>query len=79
VFRRANDLLLTNGIGYENGSATPFNDRGELVFGASFLDGSSGVFVTSAVAVIPEPSSFALVALGFVGVVGVVALRRRRR
>ena len=36
-----------------------FNDRGDLGFGASFTDGTSGSFVSGRVA-IPEPSSGAM-------------------
>jgi hypothetical protein len=50
-----------------------FNDQGETAFAAYFSDGSSGVFVSSAVAV-PEPTSLALLLLG-----GLLLLSRRFR
>lgn len=58
--------LLTFGhdsrVGESNRRSGPFNKLGQLVFAASFTDGSSGVFVSNAVAV-PEPSSLLIFAL----------------
>jgi len=62
-FRTVNDLVLT-GIGSSSGGkSSGFNDQGQLAFWASFTDGSSGVFISNAVAV-PEPATFALAAIG---------------
>lgn len=46
----------------ENGRPSSFNDLGELVFRATFTDGSQGVFVSNLVAV-PEPGSLLMLAL----------------
>ncbi len=47
-----------------NGASKPssFNDLGQIVFEASFTDGSNGVFVSNLVAV-PEPSALCLLSL----------------
>lgn len=62
-FRTIEYLLLPDNIFYGSGNndglRSPFNNRGELVFEALFDDGTSGIFVSSAVAV-PEPTSAAL-------------------
>ncbi len=55
VFRTIATLNFVGGGGNETGATSGFNDRGELAFFASFTDGSSGIFVSSKVA-IPEPS-----------------------
>ncbi len=47
--------------GNEDGWPSMFNDAGQLVFQASFVDGSSGVFVSHVGAVVPEPRAIALV------------------
>jgi hypothetical protein len=39
--------------GNAEGRATPFNNLGQVAFTASFTDGSSGVFVSNAVALLP--------------------------
>jgi hypothetical protein len=44
-------------------NSTALNELGQLVFVARFTDGSSGIFVSNAVAV-PEPSTIALLLLG---------------
>lgn len=69
------DLRLISDFGFQvatgvgHGMPRSFNDAGELVFGLTFADGTSGVFT----ATIPEPASaFALCVLG-------AALIRRRR
>lgn len=48
-FLEAN-LSGPTGTGNEDGRRSPFNDLGQLAFWASFTDGSSGVFVSNAVA-----------------------------
>lgn len=53
------------GIGQTgNGDGRPsiFNDRGQIVFSATFIDGSSGVFISN-VAAVPEPTGMAGVLL----------------
>jgi hypothetical protein len=44
-------------------TSNSFNARGQLIFRASFMDGSDGVFVFNGV-IIPEPSSPVLLVLG---------------
>ncbi|MEZ6072461.1 MAG: PEP-CTERM sorting domain-containing protein [Pirellulales bacterium] len=58
--------------GNQDGRNSLFNDRGQVAFGATFTDGTSGIFVSNAVAV-PEPASLMLFA------VGATLLRRRCR
>ncbi len=59
------DLSFVSGSGNEDGRRRGFNDAGQLAFWASFTDGTSGVFVSTAVA-IPEPSALALFVCGCV-------------
>lgn len=56
--------------GGQDGGVIQFNNNGDLAFGLSFTDGTSGNFVVH----IPAPGSAGLLALG-----GLVAARRRRR
>ncbi len=51
--------------GHENNFSSGFSDDGSVGFAASFLDGSSGVFVTQ---LVPEPSSLVLMGIGIVAV-----------
>lgn len=70
-------LKMFHQLGYsgnEDGRASSFNDRGEIVFAARFTDGSSGVFVSDRVA-IPEPTTAALAMLALT----VLAPRRAPR
>ncbi|HYO23341.1 MAG TPA: choice-of-anchor tandem repeat NxxGxxAF-containing protein, partial [Lacipirellulaceae bacterium] len=60
----------------ERGAASQFNNRGQLLFSATFTDGSSGVFISNEVA-IPEPDG-ALIAASWV-MVQVATKRRRTR
>ena len=53
--REINSLSFFANIGDGNGGASPFNDRGQLAFGATFTDGTSGVFISNLVAELPEP------------------------
>ncbi len=57
-------------FGHLNNVSSGFGDDGRIAFEASFLDGSTGVFVTS---VVPEPSTLLLL------VVGAIALLWRFR
>src|SRR5262249_3118000 len=45
------------------GTSEGFNNLGQVAFVANFTDGSSGIFVSDAVAV-PEPQSIAIAAIG---------------
>jgi hypothetical protein len=57
---------FTSATGNADGRPSGFNDLGQISFVAFFTDGTSGVFVSRAVAV-PEPSTLvaACVALGY--------------
>ena len=61
-FRTIQSVSFVANSGNEDGRRSGFNDSGQLVFAARFTDGSSGVFVSNAVA-IPEPTSMKLFAL----------------
>lgn len=73
-FRTLTGFLFSFAIDGDSrsGLRNGFNDLGQVVFEASFDDGSSGVFVSNVVAV-PEPTTAALLALG-----GAALLGRRR-
>jgi hypothetical protein len=58
-FREINQLAFVGSSGNDDGHRTGFNNLGQLVFVASFTDGSSGVFVSNLVA-IPEPAAVTL-------------------
>jgi hypothetical protein len=66
-------LFSDSGTGLQDGLMTAFNNRGEIAFQASFADGTSGVFVSSAVAV-PEPASLLI---GILTVAPICFTRRR--
>lgn len=70
--RLINGLSFVGGASDADGARSGFNDLGQVVFAATFSDGSSGVFVSS-VATVPEPSTAALASAA------ALALRRRRR
>lgn len=62
--RTVDSLSLFTGTGNVDGRRSSFfNDLGQIAFSASFTDGSSGVFISNAVA-IPEPASALLLVLG---------------
>ncbi|TWT77936.1 hypothetical protein Pla123a_17350 [Posidoniimonas polymericola] len=61
VDQRVIASLSTLGDTYENTSQNYFNDRGQILFTATFTDGTTGVFVSNLVAV-PEPAGLALIA-----------------
>jgi hypothetical protein len=58
--REIASLAFASKTGGEDGKPRGLNDFGQIVLHATFTDGSSGVFVSSALAV-PEPNSFAIV------------------
>ena len=60
--RNIRHLRFYDGRSSQDGSLTGFNDRGEVAFAAEFLDGTQGVFVSTA-ATIPEPSTALLILL----------------
>jgi uncharacterized protein YjbI with pentapeptide repeats len=53
VFRTTSDLGIALDSGNSDGRASAFNDFGQLVFWASFTNGTQGVFVSSLVAHLP--------------------------
>jgi hypothetical protein len=74
-FRTVQAVSFAGGSGNSDGISSGFNDRGQLVFWASFTDDSSGVFVSNLVAT-PEPASFALLVAP---AAALLATRRRPR
>jgi hypothetical protein len=52
-FRTLSDLNFATASGNSDGRSSGFNNLGQLVFWASFTDGSQGVFVSNAVAHVP--------------------------
>ena len=64
--RAIRNLFFSGITGNEDGRRSSFNDLGQLAFGATFTDGSSGIFVSNLVAV-PEPTSWVLAVLGLLG------------
>ena len=72
--RKISSLDFVAGSGNGDGQPSGFNDMGQVAFRATFTDGSSGIFVSSAVA-IPEPATLVLQGLASIAV---VAVRRRR-
>jgi hypothetical protein len=70
-FRTINRLHLFVGPGNETGHASAFNDRGQLVFRATFTDGSSAIIVAG---VVPEPGALHLAMIG-----GLIAAVQRCR
>src|SRR5262249_17299913 len=67
------DFRTVDSRGIIRFSAGGFNDLGQVAFSALFTDGSSGIFVSNAVAV-PEPSAVLLLAIGLAGA---IALRQQ--
>jgi hypothetical protein len=59
------------GLSGDDGMGSPLNDSGQLVFRASFTDGSSGLFTTT----IPAPGASTVV----LAAAGIGCLRRERR
>lgn len=57
--REVASVSFTSETGGEDGKPRGFNDAGLLAFHATFVDGSSGIFVSSALAV-PEPQPWSL-------------------
>ncbi|HEY4309876.1 MAG TPA: PEP-CTERM sorting domain-containing protein [Pirellulales bacterium] len=70
-------IAFLGGSGNSDGRASGFSDNSQLAFWASFTDGSSGIFVSDALAV-PEPTTLVLAGLGLLPVVA-SWLRRRLR
>jgi hypothetical protein len=60
--RTISELAFAGATGNGDGRASGFNNAGHVAFRATFTDGSSGIFVSNAVAV-PEPSTFLLLLL----------------
>ena len=64
-FRTISRLNFQQGTGNDDGHASGFNDLGQLTFKATFIDGTSGIFISN-LATLPEPSSLLLVATAIV-------------
>jgi hypothetical protein len=75
--RTVASIAFLGGSGNSDGRASGFSDNSQLAFWASFTDGSSGIFVSDALAV-PEPATLVLAGLGLMPIVA-SAFRRRRR
>jgi hypothetical protein len=65
-------LTFLTRSGNQDGQGSGFNDRGEIIFRASFEDDTSGIFI-SYLATVPEPTTLVLVGW----MVGVFAFARR--
>ncbi len=74
VFRTIIGLSFAGNTGNGDGRPSGFNNLGQLVFSATFTDGTNGIFVSNLVA-IPEPSTLLLGALATLGVL----LNRKRQ
>ena len=72
-FRTISSLFFAGN--YEDQHRTGLNNLGQIGFLANFTDGSSGIFVSNAVAV-PEPSTIRLAVFGL-GTIGAIGRRRR--
>ena len=72
-------LSFTSETGNEDGKPRGLNDSGQLVFRATFVDGSSGIFVSNVLA-IPEPDTLVIACVGLFacGCMSVVAADGRR-
>lgn len=57
--RQVASVSFTSETGGQDGKPRGFNDAGQLAFHATFVDGSSGVFVSNLLAV-PEPRTWSL-------------------
>jgi hypothetical protein len=69
-FRTIEDLsVVENVAGNGDGRPSGFNNRGQLVFWASFSGGGQGIFVSNRAAV-PEPAPLALLAVALPVLVG---------
>jgi hypothetical protein len=58
--REIASLMFASATGGEDGKPRGFNDAGQVVIRAMFIDGSSGIFVSNALTV-PEPGTNGLV------------------
>ncbi|QEG34568.1 DUF7453 family protein [Bythopirellula goksoeyrii] len=58
--RTISSFSVATNTGNEDGRPSGFNDVGQLAFSAQFTDGTSGIFVSNRVAVLPEPGDFDL-------------------
>ena len=52
-FRTLSDINFSSASGNSDGRSSGFNNLGQLVYWASFMDGSQGVFVSNTVAYVP--------------------------
>jgi len=70
--RTIQSLVFLGGSGGADGRGTGLNDSGQISFWAGFGDGTSGIFISNAVAV-PEPGT---AILAFIGLVALFARKR---
>jgi hypothetical protein len=68
-FRTIDRFQFIGSSGNQDGRNSLFNERGQLAFGATFTDGTSGIFVSNAVA-IPEPAALGLLLVGVMFLIG---------
>jgi hypothetical protein len=68
-------LTFEGGSGDQDGFRSAFNDAGQVVFGATFTDDSSGIFVAQ----VPEPGSTILFMLGAASVLSLVRVHPSAR
>jgi hypothetical protein len=75
-FRSIETLAYSGGAAYASGHSGAFSDAGDVVFRATFTDGSSGIFLYGA---IPEPGTCSLAFAAFVLTAGCCRSKKATR